>query len=270
VKWSNRPHELVLAEGQQAKAAFEEEFLRQAISERLQRSPETTSDIVSAMISALGPPIDDEAFEAISREAMIFLTAGVRTTAHVVSHTMHDLWTREKTSISRLSLDYLGAAANESLRLHPPAPALLREATEAITLVSGTQIHAGDRVAIDLEASNQDTEVFGADADAFVPNRALPTGVHAYGLSFGAGPHVCLGKGLSVSASPPTERHAPLRSVVRVLVTLAELGIEPSQTQAPQKMDSGQDRWETYPVTLERRLVRKALTSAFPTVAIGS
>jgi cytochrome P450 len=270
VKWSNRPHSEVVAEGQQAKTAFEDEFLRPAIAERLQDPGDPGGDIVSTMLAVMGPPDDPAVFEALSREAMIFLTAGVRTTAHVVSHTLHDLWSTGTTSISALSLGQLAAAANESLRLHPPAPALVREATESITLPSGVHISGGDRVAIDLEACNRDPEVFGADASAFVPDRPLPTGVHAYGLSFGAGPHVCLGKGLSVAVSPPTDLHDPLRSVVRVMVTLAALGIEPSKTAAPQKMDSGQDRWETYPVTLRRDLLRNALTVELPAAAHGS
>jgi hypothetical protein len=58
--------------------------------------------------------------------------------------------------------------------------------------------------------------------------------------------------------------------VVRVLLTLAQLGIEPSRTEPPQKMDSGQDRWETYPVTLRSEFLSGALKDELLVAAYGS
>ena len=265
VKWSNRPHDEVLGEGHRAKAAFENEFLLPAISRRSKDAASFDTDLVSTLLASVDLEFDEAAaLGVMSREAMIFLTAGVRTTAHAVSHTVHELWQHDSPPMIDLTIDYLRSAANEALRLHPPAPALIREATESTTLVSGIHVAPGDRVAIDLETCNHDREVFGADADSFTPNRSLPTGVHAYGLSFGAGPHVCLGKGLSVSASNTTESDDSLRTVVRVLATLGSLGLAPSQTDVPTKMDSGQDRWETYPVTLRADLLHNAWSEPLP------
>jgi cytochrome P450 len=92
----------------------------------------------------------------------------------------------------------LDASVEEILRL--PAPVPEPEVPAAVGLprwanaeldVDGTSIHAGELVLLDLESANLDPAVFDAPC-AFDPSR--PTNPH---LTFGHGPHYCIGAPLA-------------------------------------------------------------------------
>lgn len=84
---------------------------------------------------------------------------------------------------------------HESLRLEPASPVAWRQATVDVE-VAGRAVAAGTRVVLDLKAANQDPEVWGPTGATFDPHRVLPDGVSPWGLSFGAGPHACIGQEL--------------------------------------------------------------------------
>ncbi|MCD7438233.1 cytochrome P450 [Streptomyces lincolnensis] len=86
----------------------------------------------------------------------------------------------------------LPEAIEESLRLDPPALWQMRTATRDTT-VAGTPVRAGERVVAVVASANRDAARWGADADAFRPDRP---GVRAH-LAFGKGPHACLGASLT-------------------------------------------------------------------------
>jgi hypothetical protein len=52
---------------------------------------------------------------------------------------------------------------------------------------------AGAVVELALDQANRDPEVWGPDADRYDPTRTVPGGVAPWGLSFGSGPHACIG-----------------------------------------------------------------------------
>src|SRR5262249_23201362 len=147
-------------------------------------------------------------------------------------------------------------ACNETLRLHPSSPALFREAIDTILRDSGPPILPGSRIAIDLLGCNTDVSVFGADAGLFRPGRMLPDGVPRYGLSFGAGRHVCPGRSVVTANGPVASRdshsHELLRAVVRILSRLHECGMQVDRTRKPIVATSYQRRYEFYPVRFTR------------------
>ncbi|TML13006.1 MAG: cytochrome P450 [Actinobacteria bacterium] len=82
-------------------------------------------------------------------------------------------------------------AIEESLRLEPPVLFLFRTAVTETDL-SGTHISPGDRIVTGIASANRDEAVYD-DASEFRLDRS-GTPEH---LSFGAGPHLCLGNHLA-------------------------------------------------------------------------
>jgi cytochrome P450 len=260
VKWSHRDHRQVVREGLVARDGFVRDFYgpsrarrRDLVArERERRLDRLPNDLITMMLVDSSVEWDEE---LCVREAIVYLTAGIRTTAHAITRTFEELerWsTRHPEDDGRTETEFLRNACNETLRLHPPSPAIVREAAIDLTLRSGRSFVAGDRVAIDLCQANRDPRVFGGDADAFNPNRTTVGRAPLYGLSFGAGPHVCIGKPLvtSTKAISSGERGEIQRTVVRVLRRLLSHGIRSDPERAPVRAPTEQDRYESFPMIL--------------------
>jgi cytochrome P450 len=98
----------------------------------------------------------------------------------------------------------------------------LRAPLEDVRLASGRLIREGEYIALDLNAVNRREDVFGPDADSFDPHRVpVRQGVHGYGESFGAGPHVCPGRLIAVGAASAVARSSE-DSTIGVMVRLLE------------------------------------------------
>lgn len=82
-------------------------------------------------------------------------------------------------------------AVEESLRLEAPVTFLMRTAREEAE-IGGFPVHAGEHVMLHIAAANRDESVY-PDADRFRLDREDPP-EH---LSFGIGPHICLGNHLT-------------------------------------------------------------------------
>ena len=82
-------------------------------------------------------------------------------------------------------------AVEEIVRLHPTTPALSRWAAEDLTF-QGLDVPAGTQIRIMVAAANTDPAVFGPDETAFDITAHRPPA-----LTFGAGPHFCLGAALA-------------------------------------------------------------------------
>lgn len=255
LRWADRGVDDVIREGLAAKAGFAEDFFRPAAQRRLAAAttgegPSASPDLISALCLA------DWDEDKKLREAITYLTAGIRATAHIVTRTFDELenWLADKPSErdQAYSAQGLRQACNEALRLHPSSPALFREAAERIPRVSAPPIEPGSRIAIDLLACNTDVTVFGTDAARFRPGREVPNGVPRYGISFGAGRHVCPGRSVVTANGPVTagDDHSQelLRAVVRILGRLHECGMEPDETRERVVATSYQRRYVCYPV----------------------
>ena len=150
-------------------------------------------DLVSALIAAedeRGALNDAELSSAIST---IYTAAGT-TTERMISSGLYlllshgDQW---RALVADRSL--VGGAIEEILRFHHPTQSTStnRRCTEDVSL-RGKTLKAGDTVRVGLGAANRDPAVF-PDPDRFDIRRQMASSP----LSFGAGPHFCIGAALA-------------------------------------------------------------------------
>lgn len=239
VEWSTRDHATVLAEGEAARDALVARFHTPAARRRaeLVERGDAPTDLLS-LLAAHGDEWDDD---AAVREVVLFLAASTLNNAALLVHTADELGGLG-TVAGAPADDELRDAVFETLRLHPPTVALLRRALTDVALRDGRVIGEGEHVAVDLAAANRDPAVFGPDADAFRPGRPLPDRVRPWGLTFGSGPHLCLGRAVVTGSTAAPGVH------VQILRALLALGVRPDPARAPVLAASAQRRHDSYPV----------------------
>ncbi len=120
------------------------------------------------------------------------LVAGNETTRNLISAGLVALSTHpEQWSALRADRSLVPGAVEELLRWTTPVISFMRTATSDCIL-RGQPVAEGDPVLLIYASANRDEEVFGADADQFCIDRAPNPQV-----SFGFGPHFCLGAALA-------------------------------------------------------------------------
>lgn len=134
------------------------------------------------------------------REVAFFIGASFTTTTDSTAHAFAEIsrWIsdhpEERAHLNEL--DFLKNAVAESLRLHPPIGYLFRRAIEP-TRIGQYALETGETVLFDLRAINIDPAVFGDSAGEFNPRRQEKS----LSLTFGSGPHMCLGRPLALGAA---------------------------------------------------------------------
>jgi len=145
---------------------------------------------------------------------------------------------------------FLEGALRDTMRLHATGPAVFsRLALEDILLSSGKVIQAGRYVVFLTANINRDKTIFGPDADSFDPRRVVPKGVSPFGVSFGGGPHMCLGLPLVMGQGGITGMQTP------VLQALHAAGIRPDHDRPAEKQVEllpAFDEYRTFPVVFDR------------------
>lgn len=186
--------------------------------------------------------------QELSDQIMTFLAAGHETTASAMTWTIYLLAKYPKVQVtlreeilatipSRAqpvtattidSLRYLQAVCNESLRLFPPVAITVRVSVRD-TIVAGQHIPKGTTITLPPWAVNTATELWGADAGEFVPERWLDpekAGGSSSNFSFMTflhGPRSCIGEKFARG-----ELACLVAAWVRAFdTTLAEDGFEP-------------------------------------------
>jgi cytochrome P450 len=143
-------------------------------------------NLLGFMLSA---ELDGQSFTdaQIASFLRMLLLAATETTSRSFANMMVMLFANRDT-LERLRGDrtLLGKAVSESMRLDPTATNLARIATRDLT-VSGVVIPEGTAVTLSIGAANRDPETY-ENPDAFWINRP-----NRPALSFGFGPHMCLG-----------------------------------------------------------------------------
>src|SRR3954468_20310005 len=155
-----------------------------------ERRREPADDIISQLVRA---ELDGEVLsdEEILPFLLLLLPAGGETTYRASGNLLYGLLTNpDQLDAVRRDRALLRPTIDEALRWEPPLLILAREAL-ADTELSGVPIPKGSHIAISQGAANRDPD-FVAEPDRFDISR----GSRAH-LSFGNGPHMCLGMHLA-------------------------------------------------------------------------
>ncbi|WP_246159232.1 cytochrome P450 [Catellatospora sichuanensis] len=127
--------------------------------------------------------------DALVANLITTFNAGFVTTTHLLGNGLTMLLERPRLR-AELTADNVGSYVDEMLRFEPPVQILVRYAPEDAE-IEGVPCPAGQAVLVMIGAANRDPARF-TDPDAFDPARPDPGS-----LSFGFGPHYCLGAALS-------------------------------------------------------------------------
>ena len=172
-----------LQAGRNAVAAFSD-YLRDLIeARRAQPVDDLLSDLVHAEEND-----DALSFEELVANAFILLNAGNETTTVLLVNTVHLLATRpDLQEAVRADPSLIPALIEESLRCFPPVHFIGRLVAQD-TILGREKLRSGDLVLTFLGAAGRDAATAGQCPEHFQLDRAK-----APHLSFGTGPHVCLG-----------------------------------------------------------------------------
>jgi cytochrome P450 len=208
--------------------------------------------------------------EVVLREMAFYLQAGSHSTANSMVHALHEIFTHcdaHPDDGERVRKDplFLQRCVHESLRLHPASPVAWRAPDEACPLHQEGSAAAPDRpatrepgglVVVELAKANRDPSIFGADADVFDPRRTLPSDVPRWGLTFGYGLHMCLGRDLdgglasNETTDPATHQYGIVTRLIQALLQ-RNVRRHPDDPPTPDPA-SERPNWGRYPVLIDR------------------
>lgn len=158
-----------------------------------ERRAAPADDLISALIAAEEDGSRLNEAETTSAITTVYTAAGT-TTERMISSGLYillshaDQWRALKADRSLIQ-----SAVDEILRFHHPTQSTSTNRRCTVdTVMRGKTIRAGDTVRVGLGAANRDPNVFD-DPDAFNIRRKMPAAI----LSFGTGPHFCIGATLA-------------------------------------------------------------------------
>jgi len=164
---------------------------RRQIEESGEESGDVPGDVVSRLMLAEvdGRRLTDRQVHAIVENLLL---GGFTTTSQLLGNLLHTLLTDPRLE-GRVRADpsLVPGLVEESLRVSPPV-LFIPVGCVRDTTVGETGVAAGERVVLGTASANRDETVF-EDADAFSVERANAE-KH---LTFGFGPHLCLGAELA-------------------------------------------------------------------------
>ena len=128
---------------------------------------------------------------------------------------------------------------------------LLRIAQKDVTLeTSGRHFAKGERIALFFTPANRDMQVYGSDAEDFNPHRPMGKKPPPWGLTFGGGVHLCIGRPLVTGLSSATDGGITTQgTMVRLLRALYAAGIE-LDGEPQRNASSYHDAYASMPVIL--------------------
>jgi cytochrome P450 len=172
--------------GMAASLALRSYFAEQVAARRARSQDDLISDLVETEID--GRRLTDEEIFAFLR---LLLPAGVETTYRSIGNLLHALLTHPAQLADVVREPELRPAAiEEALRWAPPLLMVPRRCTQDVRL-GGVDIPAGRGLNVFIGSANRDERRY-PEPDRFDIHRTL-----APHLSFGSGPHMCLGMHLA-------------------------------------------------------------------------
>jgi cytochrome P450 len=178
--------------GEGLSGAFPEysEYIDRQVAWR-RSSPDPPDDLITGMVqkSVFGRAVSDRQIRTLVSNLLL---GGIATSTSLLGNLMHHLLTHpDDFRALRDDSSRIPAAVEESLRLSPPILYVVRTCAED-TEIGGVPVKAGERVIVSIASANRDDAIY-PDADTFRLDRDRPE-PH---LAFSAGPHLCVGAGLS-------------------------------------------------------------------------
>ncbi|WP_433502908.1 cytochrome P450 [Pseudonocardia halophobica] len=212
---------------------------------------ELPGDLLTSLLKA-DPPVADD---LIFTEAVQLLAASVNNPVLQATLAIDDLqrWLDEHPEDRAKTGEraFLNAAVKETLRLHRATrPFLSRRAASDVTLEStGRVIPKGTLVAGYLMEADHDKSIFGDDAESYNPHR-IPSDpkVAHFGLAFGAGPHVCIGRPMLLWEQGNDTSQGAQTKLLRFLLARG-VRRDPNGEQTMQR-ERGSHRFTRYDVTI--------------------
>ncbi|MGW3766846.1 cytochrome P450 [Actinomadura verrucosospora] len=216
--------------------------LRRDIAElvaKRSRQDRSGDDLIHLLIRAYGD--DAEAQARVCDDAINLLLAGTETTGNALCWVWHLLAGHPQVE-ARVHLaategdgEYLGWVIKEALRIYPPAWLIPRRVVKALNL-GPCELPVGSLVFFSPYLLHRSPEIYES-ADAFRPERWEPgaspaPSPHAF-LTFGAGPHNCIGARFAT-----TEMIAVVQTIAERyrLLPAGETAVRPSATLVPTRL----------------------------------
>jgi len=254
VEWSTQHRDEVAARACVARQTYQERFLDPALARR--RGPGTAAaddgqDLLQLLLARQDDLNLDDAL--VLRESVHYLVATGHTASTVLVHVLHEIWTWAAAHPDRPARlrdpSFIQCCVSEATRLWPPSGWQFRVAARDCVLDTGRRIVRGERVGLHLIAANRDPEIFGPTADVFDPDRQPLRQVPPYGLAYGDGPHMCIGRRLA--AGQPGDIGA-LGVLTQIAVALLAAGCRPDPHRAVQvQPGTNRHQYSAYPVRFD-------------------
>ncbi|CAF2130479.1 hypothetical protein HID58_012394 [Brassica napus] len=196
-----------------------DDFLEKVVQEHDVDADKKGSDFVATLLSIQREKMTPFVFDRSDVKLIILdmFIAGTATTSSQLEWTMTELM-RHPECMKKLrdeicsvsthdsyvneddveKMSYLNAVIKETLRLHPPLPALVPHLLSEDVRVKGYDIAAGTQVMINAWAIQRDHATWGPDAEEFKPERHLNSSLDFQGqdfkfIPFGSGRRLCPG-----------------------------------------------------------------------------
>lgn len=165
------------------------EYFTHLVDER-RRTP--GDDLVSALVAARDAENGRLSDEELLANLILLLVAGFETTTDLLGNGLAILLRRpDLTTALRTEQLPVTGFVEEVLRYDSPVQALTRQAHADGLTVAGTAIPRGSDLILLIGAANRDPSRYSE------PDRFDPTRTDIRPLSFGAGPHICIGNSLA-------------------------------------------------------------------------
>ena len=220
-------------------------------------------DLITAALLSRGSGAQSLDDALLTREVGLYLHGGSHTSAQTTCNAFEFLLGLDGTDRGALMAEAASSTlaaqriVHETLRVVPMTPRVQRRAVTD-TVVAGHRVPAGATIVLDVRSGNRDERYFGPEPDRFDPHRPVGVGASKWGLSFGAGPHICIGR--SVAGGIPLQGAEEADAlgdghlygqVARMVQAIAARGVRPDPSRAPERDDRttrSSARWRTFPV----------------------